>query len=269
MSTSSRSGARLNTTAITLAALALGCGQTEPTAPRGPLVSAAEAQRSTATCPLPPTASTATLRPESYESGPFSSENSNVSTVVHFSNATCQTVRIIWYDFIGLPVLYNILGPGESYEQPTFLTHPWIVVGDQTGPMGVFLPTPATSTVYINSPVGTPRCDSGTPGCSDGYLVSAGRPPARQITVCVSINFIPLGWLATSLTRDAALCGGTQPFAYVVARYSDLRVGSILNVCGFQRNALPSGWQVQRTNALPLNDPCGNGGGAIQIKRVS
>lgn len=275
---------------LMLAAACDGPTPLEPSAamPRAALVKASSP------CPLPPPPTTSVLQSESYSSGPFRSLNSNTETFITFSNATCQNVSIIWYDFGGIPALYNVLAPGQSYLQQTYLTHPWIVVGDQTGPLGIFLPIDRPATVYIEEPVGLPRCFPGTAGCNpQGFQLPPGaQVPGRYITVCMNVGFIPLGWLAIGSTKDEIQCGNgiptvpspgyqffpNAPNAYQLERYSDQLIGSTMNVCGFQSNTLPAGWVIvpQPPSSIP-NDPCGysnpnivlQGGGVITIRRTS
>lgn len=64
-------------------------------------------------------------------------------TVVSFVNHRSSSVSIYWLDYQGRPVHYMDLGPDERYRQPTYVTHPWLVVaqGRGEGCVGLYIPT--------------------------------------------------------------------------------------------------------------------------------
>lgn len=51
---------------------------------------------------------------------------------IAFVNDSGQPVKVFWIDFDGHRKLYKTLEKGESYDQQTFLNHPWLItdVGD-------------------------------------------------------------------------------------------------------------------------------------------
>ena len=51
---------------------------------------------------------------------------SEVSTHITFVNKTGRDVRILWLNFEGDEVAYNIIPPEQTRRQQTFVTHPWI-----------------------------------------------------------------------------------------------------------------------------------------------
>jgi von Hippel-Lindau disease tumor supressor len=55
------------------------------------------------------------------------SKESRVSTQITFANNSAQTVKLYWLNFEGKRVFYSALETGESLEQQTYLTHPWVV----------------------------------------------------------------------------------------------------------------------------------------------
>lgn len=68
------------------------------------------------------------------------SQASEVSLFIDFENATDVWLALEWLNFDGKRVRYADLGPGESYRQQTYVTHPWVAV-DPTGRCrGLFLP---------------------------------------------------------------------------------------------------------------------------------
>lgn len=48
-------------------------------------------------------------------------------TNITFTNDSERTLRIYWIDYNCKETFYNTLPPGQSYTQPTFVTHPWSV----------------------------------------------------------------------------------------------------------------------------------------------
>ncbi len=48
-------------------------------------------------------------------------------TVVTFQNNSDTDVDILWISYEGEEVYYNTLIPGESYEQPSYYGHPWVI----------------------------------------------------------------------------------------------------------------------------------------------
>ena len=63
-------------------------------------------------------------------------------TLVLFANRRSSSVSIYWLDYEGRPVHYMDLGPDERYRQPTYVTHPWLVVaeGRSAGCLGLYVP---------------------------------------------------------------------------------------------------------------------------------
>lgn len=70
------------------------------------------------------------LQPQScsYEGHIKSIAAFSIPTAVRFVNAsTTTTFQVFWLDYNGNRVFYATLGPGQSYVQQTFLTHPWVI----------------------------------------------------------------------------------------------------------------------------------------------
>ena len=64
---------------------------------------------------------------DGYQEGVVKSLNSKTETQITFINRSSQEVRVYWLDFDGHRVLYKVLEAGDSYDQQTYLTHPWLV----------------------------------------------------------------------------------------------------------------------------------------------
>lgn len=70
--------------------------------------------------------------------------NSNQTAAIEFVNQTSFAVDVFWKDFSGASVFYNTLNAGQSYEQGTFITHPWLITNHATNAFVVgFLPVTA------------------------------------------------------------------------------------------------------------------------------
>jgi hypothetical protein len=64
----------------------------------------------------------------------FMSLNDDSQAEIDFINVSSVPVDVYWIDFSGDRVLYRSdLLPGQSYDQPTYLTHPWLIVENGTG----------------------------------------------------------------------------------------------------------------------------------------
>lgn len=74
-----------------------------------------------------------------------------VRTNIKFVNKTTKLVKIYWLDYSGKRVYYNQLRPGASYTQPTWKTHPWVVL-DPSGKCVGYVVAPKAQYV-ITEPV--------------------------------------------------------------------------------------------------------------------
>jgi hypothetical protein len=60
------------------------------------------------------------------------SSNSDYAVEITFKNTHTNPVDIIWQSFQGEDTFYRSLSPGESYLQPSYATHPWKIVDQET-----------------------------------------------------------------------------------------------------------------------------------------
>ena len=72
-----------------------------------------------------------------------------VKTSITFVNKTGSSVQLYWLDYKGHLVYYSTVGSGARRAQPTFRTHPWLVldakfacVGYVIAPKAQYLITP-------------------------------------------------------------------------------------------------------------------------------
>lgn len=78
--------------------------------------------------------------------------HANLATEVTFDNKSGQTVKIYWLDYSGNRKLYQVLENGQIYTQKTFVTHPWLITGEDDRGWQVFFPDSRPRTVVIQAP---------------------------------------------------------------------------------------------------------------------
>lgn len=66
-------------------------------------------------------------------------KNGDTKSTITFTNRTPDKQTVYWVDYDGKRHKYQELDPGESYDQPTFLTHPWLVTGLRDECVGFYL----------------------------------------------------------------------------------------------------------------------------------
>jgi hypothetical protein len=77
------------------------------------------------------------------------SQTGNRPVTLTFKNASGDALSAYWLDYGGKRVFYRRLVGGESYAQPTYMTHPWVFVDASGKCHMVVLPDPARSTVSV------------------------------------------------------------------------------------------------------------------------
>jgi hypothetical protein len=76
----------------------------------------------------------------------------DVETFIKFVNKSGKTIKVYWLDYDGDRKLYQTLENGESYEQQTFLTHPWLVTDEKDNAWYVYFPDAQPRTVEVVAP---------------------------------------------------------------------------------------------------------------------
>jgi hypothetical protein len=71
---------------------------------------------------------------------------------IKFVNKSGQEVKVYWLDFSGHRVLYKVLEAGESYDQQTYLTHPWLVTDGRDDAWNIFFADAQPRVIYIVPP---------------------------------------------------------------------------------------------------------------------
>ncbi|HEU4700417.1 MAG TPA: hypothetical protein VFS40_14630 [Gemmatimonadales bacterium] len=96
------------------------------------------------------------------QEGTLTSLNSNVATSIRFTNGWTQPIRVYWLGYTGTRdsengpgIPYAELQPGQSFVQPTYVTHPWLVTsvnltGGPDAGLAIYQPT-------AEEPAGTPN----------------------------------------------------------------------------------------------------------------
>jgi VHL beta domain len=106
-------------------------------------------------------------------------KNDNTPAVVAFVNDTTETVQTFWINFSGQRVLYSQIPPGTSYNQGTWLTHPWIVADES----GTCLTLYVVAATHATVTVGTPPVATAPPITPQATLVPSGGavlPPTHS-----------------------------------------------------------------------------------------
>jgi hypothetical protein len=97
---------------------------------------------------------------------PTSLEGKTAATIT-FVNKTNETVSTYWLNYSGQRVFYKALLAGQQYNQPTFLTHPWVVLDPNGKCVGSVVATAPTQTYVIT--IGTPPAPKPKPKTKDDY----------------------------------------------------------------------------------------------------
>jgi caspase domain-containing protein/von Hippel-Lindau disease tumor suppressor protein len=77
------------------------------------------------------------------------SQTGNRPVTLTFKNVSSEALSAYWLDYGGKRVFYRRLGGGESYVQPTYMTHPWVFVDASGKCHMVVLPDPGRSLVSV------------------------------------------------------------------------------------------------------------------------
>jgi len=83
------------------------------------------------------------------EEAGIKSTNSLISTSITFINKSERTVNIFWIDYQGKRKFYLRLPSGQIHNQPTFLTHPWLITDDNDNALWLYYPDAQARTIEI------------------------------------------------------------------------------------------------------------------------
>jgi len=85
-----------------------------------------------------------------YQGGLVPIESERLATIL-FTNNSETEVDILWLNYDGEEVYYNTLKPGESYEQTSYFSHPWVVYRAESNICkGIIVPFTSRVTFSVN-----------------------------------------------------------------------------------------------------------------------
>jgi hypothetical protein len=87
------------------------------------------------------------------EESDIKSVSSAVETTISFTNKSGKTVKVYWLDYNGHRKLYRTLKDGQSQDQVTYLTHPWLITDENDDAWYVYFPDAQPRSVEIVAPV--------------------------------------------------------------------------------------------------------------------
>ena len=140
-----------------LVVVALACGGPTPTSPPAPSPNlestiSAEIQATNEAAPTATAATKVSSNTVDCKTEPtLRSLDSSVTTFINFTNSSTSTLRIYWLNYQGLRQHYEFLQPSESYWQPTFVTHPWVVTELSGRCLAIYIPTERPISAVLDS----------------------------------------------------------------------------------------------------------------------
>ena len=93
---------------------------------------------------------------EILEKGTYSI-HANIPTSIRFENKSGKTVKIYWLDYSGNRKLYKVLEKDQVHFQQTYVTHPWLITGDDDRAMQIYFPDSQSRTVVISQSPTNPQ----------------------------------------------------------------------------------------------------------------
>jgi hypothetical protein len=75
--------------------------------------------------------------------------NGNRSITLTFHNSSKEAISAFWLDYTGKRVFYRRLNGGDSYDQPTYISHPWVFVDANGKCRKIVLPNASEKIVAI------------------------------------------------------------------------------------------------------------------------
>jgi len=93
---------------------------------------------------------------EMLEKGTYSI-HAHIPTSIRFENKCGKSVKIYWLDYSGNRKLYKVLGKDQVHNQQTYVTHPWLITGDDDRAMQIYFPDSQPRTVVISQSSTNPQ----------------------------------------------------------------------------------------------------------------
>ena len=85
---------------------------------------------------------------EPLEKGTYSI-HANIPTSILFVNKSGKKIKIYWLDYSGNRKLYKVLEKDQVHSQQTYVTHPWLIAGDDDRAMRIYFPDSQSRTVIF------------------------------------------------------------------------------------------------------------------------
>jgi von Hippel-Lindau disease tumor supressor len=86
------------------------------------------------------------------EEAGLKSYDTQIDSTISFVNKGKKPVKVYWINYEGERMHYKTLDAGESYDQPTFLTHPWLIADEAGDARSIYYPDGQPRTVEIVDP---------------------------------------------------------------------------------------------------------------------
>lgn len=107
-----------------------------------------------------------------------------------FKNKTEAEISVYWLNAQGKRQLYKKLAAGQSHNQQTFVTHPWLIANAQDACVGIYTPESASnSTLDVTSQGSGSGSSTGSSGSASGSVAvgAAAATPERvqQAITCL------------------------------------------------------------------------------------
>jgi hypothetical protein len=93
---------------------------------------------------------------EILEKGTYSI-HANIPTSIRFENKSGKIVKIYWLDYSCNRKLYKVLEKDQVHNQQTYVTHPWLITGDDDRAMQIYFPDSQSRTVVISQSSTNPQ----------------------------------------------------------------------------------------------------------------
>lgn len=124
------------------------------------------------------------------ELGAIRSRNTPQTTSIRFNNTGQEPIQIYWIDYNGVQQFYATLQPGERYDQPSYLGHPWLTTQIDGYCLGVHVADGSQREIVVGAtsfatpaPGVAPSTAQGlTPGLNPGIDPGAPLAPAQPLT---------------------------------------------------------------------------------------
>ncbi|CCV11265.1 exported hypothetical protein [Mesorhizobium sp. STM 4661] len=78
------------------------------------------------------------------EEGSLRSTSYKRKVVVEFRNRSSMSISLYWLDYSGARKSYGTVGPSQSFEVDTFVTHPWLITDENGNCLEIVLPEKGT-----------------------------------------------------------------------------------------------------------------------------